>query len=825
MGRKKTKINSLPKSKGLSQREPTFSFEGMGEVLLLFVMVFLGAVIYLNTLDNPFAFDDMRNIEDNASIRLSSFTWEGIKGAFCSKRPVAMLSFASNYYLHKENIVGYHLINILIHIITGIILYFFLKLTLIVSNQNRQTATDNSPTSTINFHTTSYRYSFVAFFAAFLWLVHPIQTQAVAYIVQRMTSMAAMFYLLSMLFYIKARLSKYTLRKYWLFAGCLISALLAFASKQIAATLPIFILLYEWVFFQNLSMVWLKRSAFWVLSVLVIFSVVASVYLGSSSLERILSDYENWDFTLGQRLLTEFRVLIYYLSLLLFPAPSRLNLDYDFPLSISLFDPITTLFSIAAISGLFVVACFRIKRHPLLSFCIIWFFGNLVIESSIIALDIVFEHRLYLPSMMFCLMAVVLIVQYTKPKWLIVSLLCLAIALLSFWSWERNKVWSNDITLWSDNVKKSPQKARPHYNLGRALSAQGRIDEAIEHYLTALKINPNFAKAHNNLGRALREKGQKINAIDQYVIALKINPNMASAHYNLGNALSDQGKQAEAIEHYLKALKIDHNYTEARVNLGVAFMRAGRPDDAAASFRKALRRRPDLVKAEYNLGAVLAAQGNLSEAIEHYLKALKINHNYKDAYLKLGSLFLKINRIDEAIENFQMALGLNSDCAEANNKLKRAFVLRNTIDSSINKIQKNLEIDPHNPDLYYNLGILYYRRGKLDKAIAHYQKALSLDPKSIRTLNNLAFLYMKQKKNDKAISLFKRIIELEPNRAVSYYNIACLYSIQNKVKKSIAWLKKAIDKGYNKWSLIKTNKYLDNIRESSYYKEILRDKQ
>ena len=203
MGRKKQRINHrkagyFPKSKGDSAGRLTGSLEGMGEGLLLLVMVLVGALIYLNTLDNPFAFDDIRNIEDNVSIRLSSLTLENIKNVFSSKRPVAMLSFALNYYLHKDNVIGYHLINMLIHIVTGIMLYFFFKMTLIVSTRHLQPETYNPPVPTINSATRFSNYSFIAFFAAFIWLVHPIQTQSVAYIVQRMTSMSAMFYLFSL---------------------------------------------------------------------------------------------------------------------------------------------------------------------------------------------------------------------------------------------------------------------------------------------------------------------------------------------------------------------------------------------------------------------------------------------------------------------------------------------------------------------------------------------------------------------------------------------------------------------------------------------------
>jgi protein O-mannosyl-transferase len=452
------------------------------------VFVFL---LYANALDGPFVFDDRGNILHNQNIRIQKLTWEGLRKAasdsLCSNRPVANISFAANYYCHQCTRLGlyvgyrqaYRLVNILIHIATGILLYLLIKTVLNLP------ATDFRPEAS----------GLVAFSAVLIWLVHPLHTQAVVYIVQRMAGLASMFYALAFLIYIKARLAKSKKAKWALFAGCALSGVLAVGSKEIAATLPFFILLFEWFFFQDLSRDWLKRRALLVTGGLILFALAAFAYLGDDPLGRILSGYNSRDFTLIQRVLTEFSVVIYYVSLLFLPHPFRLNLDYHFPLSSSLVNPVTTLLAMGAVFGLIGLASYLAKKNRLIAFAIFWFLGNLVIESSVISLEIIFEHRNYLPSMFVSLLAVVLISRFVKSKLLRISVLCAFVLTFAVWTNERNNIWSDGVALWQDCVEKSPAKARPHTNLGNALRRRGKPEKAVKHYAQALEIEPGYDKA------------------------------------------------------------------------------------------------------------------------------------------------------------------------------------------------------------------------------------------------------------------------------------------------------------------------------------------
>ena len=586
------------------------------EVLFFLLLSTIVLLIYSNTFKAPFVFDDNMNIQNNTSIRLGKLTIENIVTAVSEShlqsRPIANISFALNYYFHQYNVTGYHIVNVLIHVTTGIFLYFFVKTTLHLP--------------LLHFKDTTATW--IASFTVLLWLVHPLHTQSVTYIVQRMNSMASMFYVLSMLLYTRGRLTSDKRRRWLLFTGCILAGILAIGSKEIALTIPFFLLLYEWYFFQDLSLVWFKKYLISFAGVMVFLALSALMYIGTETLHNILVVPGDFDFTLTERVLTEFRVVIVYLKLLLFPHPSQLNIDYDFPLSRSLFDPISTLFALGTIIGMFGLALYISKKDRLLSFCVLWFFGNLVIESSVIMLDILFEHRTYLPSMLLSLLVVTLVVRYTKLPWLRVVVLCAVALVYAVWTYERNSLWANEIALWSDCVVKSPHKARPHTNLGYALMSQGNLKEAIHHYTEALRIAPSYVIAHNNLGDALARQGKVAEAVYHYTEALRLNPHYAEAHNNLGNALMDEGKAEEAVRHYTEALRLNPNAALFHNNLGSALAHQGKVEEAVRHYTEALRLNPNAAQVYNNLGNLLVRQGKVEEAVRYYTEALRLNPNY-----------------------------------------------------------------------------------------------------------------------------------------------------------------------------------------------------
>lgn len=577
--------------------------------------------LYANTLHAPFILDDKDNIVENRHIRLESLSVQGVLDAALRSpriwRPAANLSFALNYYLGGYRVWGYHAVNILIHVMTAIAVFLLFRVTLA---QSKTKDTD-----------------LIAFWAALIWAVHPIQTQAVTYIVQRMTSMTALFFIVSLYCYAKGRSNwKGGERRYGYFMGCAAAGLLAMATKEIAATLPFFILLYEWFFFQGLSRSWFKKNIVPVLMVVGVFIALAFLYLGESPLDRILSLYAKRDFTPTERLLTQARVVVFYVTLLLLPLPSRLNLDHDISISTGLWTPATTVFSICGITAALVFAVMIARKKKIYAFAIFWFFGNLAIESSVIGLELIFEHRLYLPSIFVCLAVVVWLFRVVKSVRAVSAILLIMTGLLSFWTIQRNAVWRDEIRLWQDSAAKSPHKVRPAYNLGIALAEQGRTSEAITQFKKALAINPELASVHTNLGIALFDSGDFDGAISHYKQALAIAPGFYFAHLNLGQTYAAVGKNAQAAVHYKKALK----------------------------------KKPRAVSALNSMGNLLLRTGNVKAAADYYANAIRIDPKFGPAYNGLGVSLIRIGRTNAAREMLKKALELNPGDATALENLK-----------------------------------------------------------------------------------------------------------------------------------------------------------
>ena len=345
-------------------------------------------LIYSNTFSVPFHFDDRPNITQNPNVQIKVLTWDRIGKLiyYTYKESIRVFSYftlALNYYFGEFNVFGYHLVNLFIHVLAGIFLYGFLILTF------------GLPALKDRYGAVSYK---VALFTSLIFIAHPIQTQSVTYIVQRMTSLGAMFYLLTFVLYIKGRLMKGQGR-FLYFGGAGLSYLLGVFSKENVAILPFFIAVYEFYFFQNLDLSPRgKRILLILVGGLLALGALGFLVWGKRYYDVIIEGYQTRDFSLTERVLTQFRVVLYYLTLLIYPHPSRLNLDYDFPISRTILDPPTTLIAIVVVLGLVGYSLWVAKKRPLLSFCILWYFGNLVIESSIFPLEMVFEHRLYLPS-------------------------------------------------------------------------------------------------------------------------------------------------------------------------------------------------------------------------------------------------------------------------------------------------------------------------------------------------------------------------------------------------------------------------------------------
>jgi tetratricopeptide (TPR) repeat protein len=443
-----------------------------------------------------------------------------------------MMSFALNHIASGYELRGFHLVNIAIHILSGVLVYFLARRIVRLAGGLRgqpEVPGGEAAVATLSALT------------ALLFVAHPVQTQAVTYIVQRMTSMAGMFYLLALLLYIAGRERRAGRARAGLWIGCAASGLLAFGSKQTAAPLPVAILLVEWFFFRDLSAAWLRRSLRWAVPAAVALLAFALLYLRAGW----ALGYGAYDFTLAERLFTQLRVVVFYLGLLAFPHPSRLNLLHDISTSHSLVDPISTLLSASLLATLAALAVVLARRERLLSFSILWFFLHLAVESTAIPIEMVYEHRLYLPMFGVSLAVVWLLFRIGGRRREIAAGAAVAmIALLALGTYARNETWRSATGFWADVAAKSPGNTRAVYNLGVAFARAGRDAEATRAYEELVRLDPEFRDGHLRLGMARALAGRMDEAAAHFREELRLYPDTEKAKQLLEIVL----RQAERAE-------------------------------------------------------------------------------------------------------------------------------------------------------------------------------------------------------------------------------------------------------------------------------------
>jgi len=589
-------------------------------------------------------------------------------------RDIVNLTFALNYRFGKLNVFGYHLVNVLIHVINGFLVYFLAhtifrqlyppnvseddssarqSLQIQAERPELKGERGKAPNGSSQFSIFNFQFAIpmMSLVVALIFVAHPIQTQAVTYTVQRFASMAAMFYLASVFFYLKARviaqssklkgqglesssLSAFNFRLAAFYTLSIICGMLAFLSKQNTASLPGVILLSEYLLIDRTWEGW-KRKIPWFVAAFTLWAVfvfyVAGFFTGGLEGRGLLEDVSDFmqeteNVSRWSYLCTQFNVLAIYIRLLFLPIGQ--NLDYVYPFSPGFFYGYTVLafLFLVAIVG---IGVWNVKRRPVIAFGIFWFFITLSVESSIIPIrDALFEHRLYLPMFGFALTISYLVFHFLKERlsWAII-VSAVIIMSLGTATYLRNMKWKDEITLWTDVSSKSLQNTRAKNNLGNSLVLQGRHREATIHYYDVLRIEPDNVDAHLNLGNALALMRDFSSAISHYVRAIQIDPGNEKVYFNLGNALMDQGKDKKASSQYLNALRIRPDFAEAHCKLGNVLMKQGDQKRAVEHFLEALRLKPDYAEVYNNLGIALAYQGRLDQAIVIFRKALRINPN------------------------------------------------------------------------------------------------------------------------------------------------------------------------------------------------------
>jgi tetratricopeptide (TPR) repeat protein len=619
----------------------------------------LGLIVYSNTFEVPFQFDDGGNITDNARIKdlanITGFFTVERSGPFAS-RPLLHATTALNYYFGGLDTRGYHAVNLALHLINGVLLYLLVSLT------GRR----------LRFEESSLRTA--AALSALVFVVHPVQTEAVTYIVSRSMLLSTMFYFLGIILFFKASTSKK--RKVLYCAGLLAVSFLGMASRENFVTFPLMLFLYDLFFLSGFSAKdALKRHYKLYLPVVLSLGYFAFIVL-SNTYDRS-ADYPGIGVRPHDYVITQFGAHWTYLRLLVFPSGQ--NADYDYPISRTLFE-LPALISFAGYLGLWAGTFLLARKRPAVAFGALWFLVTLVPISFAVAFmglrlgNVIFEHRAYLPSAG-AISAVawgvaILTERNDKLRTAAVSVIVGLSLVLSAAAYKRNEVWRSDVSLWEDVVKKSPEKDRGHYNLGLAYQNRKMLGEAIEQYEAAIKIRPGSSgphelgitikdSSHYNLGSVYQEKGLLEKAIEHYENAIKINPDHAKAHNNLGMLYRKQGRNDKAIEYYETAVRLDPANAEMHNNIGNAYDIGGQTDKAIKHYQEAIRLKPNYAVAHYNLAIAYMNKGLTDLAIEQYRQAVEKRPDFLEAHFSLGRIYLDRGQEDVARKHLENVLRIN----------------------------------------------------------------------------------------------------------------------------------------------------------------------
>ncbi|MDY6823700.1 MAG: tetratricopeptide repeat protein, partial [Thermodesulfobacteriota bacterium] len=623
--------------------------------LIIGGLIVFTLIIYSNTLHVPFVFDDLSNIVERTDLHLRQLTIDTVLDTFTMgsggeetlHRPVSNLSFALNFYIGGFNVTGYHLVNLAIHITTAI--FLFKTLILILATRK-------------NLYSENERL-LIAGIAAMLWAIHPIQIQAVTYIVQRMASLAAMFYILGFWAWLRFRMSGN--RRYGFLVISGLMAAMAILSKQNAVMFPVGILLLEWLVLSGMQQPEKPFRKGLVVVTVLAFGVAVIAVLSAYSIDvtTLFESYDNKPFTLTERLLTQPRVIFFHLYQILALMPEYYCIDHAFPKSTDLLTPTATLFAIIGIIAATGVAIGLRKRLPLVCFAVLFFLSHHAVESTFLPLQLVFEHRNYLPSLFLSLpvaLAINRLLMFYAGRsrfiyYVIAMVTTCTFIFIGMCTHVRNYDWRSPETLWKDATRKYPDITRPYHNLGYYYQRQGAVQKALDTYEIALTKRDHDWKLKKilTLGNMARlyyqgQDYQRAEAALERAAALaeKVTGD-ADAIYKIkekkyilllskiyGHTRPDLA--GETIDRAVKFAKDPGSLAKLYNLKGMLALHRGEYEGARNAFLQTLRHDRDNATVDLNLGVTATFAGSFEKGRRHLAQFIADHPHHAPTYLYLA---------------------------------------------------------------------------------------------------------------------------------------------------------------------------------------------
>ncbi len=651
-------------------------------------------------------------------------------GATQQYYPLLHSAFWVEHKLWGDLVLGYHIVNLLWHMLSVSLVYLILKRLKVPG----------------------------ALLAAAIFAVHPVMVESVAWISEQKNTLSAVFYLSAMLAYLGFDESR---RRSQYFLAIVLFAL-GLLTKTVTATLPAALLVIFW--WQRGAISW-KRD---VLPLLPFFALGAAAGLTTTWVERSLIGAEGADFELSflQHGLLAGRVVWFYFGKLLWPT----NLMFIYPhWTIDPAEAWQWSFSIGAV-GVTVGLWLSRKRWrgPLAGWLL--FVGTLLPVLGFLNVfpfifSFVADHFQYLASLGIIVLVATGIAQgisrlTTPVRNVGVTLCILLLGLLATLSSRQSAMYADAVTLYQATIDRNPDCWMALDNLGEELAAKGNLKEAIELYRSALRIRPNFALGENSLGFALAKVGRASEGIEHMEQAVRLRPDFTAAYLNLGIVLRTLGRNAEAIEHIKHVLRTEPSNAEAHSNLGNALLQTGALAEGVEELQLAVAQKPDDPFFLNNLGIALMQTGRSSEAIKNFERAVQLKPDYYQAHNSLGLALAGFGKTSEAIEQFEKALQINPKYANAHCNLANLLASTGDAKNAIAHYKRAIEIRPEFIEAHYKLAVELTQTGQPEQAIEHYEVVLRLKPDDLQTYASLAQTLALLNRSKDAIATAEKGIEL-----------------------------------------------------------------
>jgi tetratricopeptide (TPR) repeat protein len=606
----------------------------------------LAFAVFAATLHAGFVWDDKMQVVRNQALKdlhsFPRFFTTGVWGLLYSHivanyyRPIMYVLYSVIFHLFGLHAGGFHLASVVLHVLDTVLVYLVtLRL---------------------------FRSSRMALIAGLIFAVHPVHTEAVAWIAAVPELIFTFFYLLAFYFYLKAEEARGSA---WLWRmASLLLFFVSLLSKEMAFTLPLLLIVYEYLYLKKRFADGMRRVAWYFIPAGVCLAMRFHALKGFAPMHKF-TEMSPYEFVLSVVAL----VGQYWWKLV---APVRLNAFYVFEPSRSVLDPQVWL-ALAAEAGL-GWAMWRLWRSGNTQwFSIAWVFLTLipVLYINGVGLNAFTERYLYLPSMGFCWLIAYLLPRIRR-KGLATALAVVLTALFSARTVARAEVWNNEFDLDSNAVEESPSSFLMHNQLGVALVEKGRIAEARDEFLTTLRLAPDNGDAHQNLADLYVDSRNFDEAVAEYRLALGVKPEDPVLRTHLGYALFLKGETDSAIVQLNEGLRIQPEYYDAYKYLGMAHYRRGATEEAIRCFRKCKAIRPSC-EASGNLGSLYAHRGLLDDAVREFQEAERIDPGCVEAYYNLGTAYSLKGQFDQAIEQFREVLSLRPGDADAQAGLEAAL--------------------------------------------------------------------------------------------------------------------------------------------------------